>query len=327
MMTNEEIKKIIMQRAYAGVFEKLGKIFNLHKFAEEKGIDNDSAWKAFEELKAEGLIDYAAMGGYVRPTSRGLIYCENKGIADEKVAVAQQKVRTRLLVTLAEIQDQSSDGSMTDWEIWINKAGVDREDWENNERILVDFDLIHQESNRSYIIRPYGRERVEDYRKRQKRADDFERLERLDGVTVQQRGHSLEDLLADTAEWEGWEVSRRVRAQGQEIDIIMHTGTHYFLSSCKWESAPIQPAEAELLESRVRSRATTNGGILFSMSGFTDNCIEEIRLKIASALIIPFGTIDIRNVMQDLAKMTDLLDDKIDQIMNHRLVLVDGEVK
>jgi len=146
-------------------------------------------------------------------------------------------------------------------------------------------------------------------------------------MTRQERGHRLEDLLADSAEWEGWEVKRRVRAQGQEIDIIMHVGLHYFLSSCKWEAEPIEPIEMDILFSRIHGRAQTNGGILFSLSGFTDNCIEEIRLKMAAALIVAFGPEDIKRIMQNEVKMTGLLDDKIDQVMNHRLVQIDGELK
>ena len=62
-MTREENKNLILRRAYAGAFEDgIKKEFNLHTFAAENGIDNDAAWKAFEELKSAGLIDFYAMG-------------------------------------------------------------------------------------------------------------------------------------------------------------------------------------------------------------------------------------------------------------------------
>jgi hypothetical protein len=126
---------------------------------------------------------------------------------------------------------------------------------------------------------------------------------------------------------DSWEVQRRVRAQGTENDIIMHVGLHYFLSSCKWEAEPLMAKEVELLESRVRSRAQANGGILFSMSGLTSNAIEEIRLKISSALIVAFGPLDIKQIMQNESTMTALLNERIDQIMHHRKILIDGELK
>ena len=327
-MIREEIRNLILRRAYAGAFEEgIDNTFNLHTYAAENRIDNDEAWKAFEELKSYGLIDYHAMGGIIIGTSRGLLKAEEHKLADETLIDKQNKIRTKLLVTLANIQDRSPYGEIIDWEEWIREAEVSNQDFTNNDRILRDLGLVHRETIRDYTITPEGMDKVRDYRKRKKRLDDFEKLERLEGVTEQQRGHRLEDLLADTAEWEGWEVTKRARSQGQENDIIMHVDLHYFLSSCKWEAEPIQGKEAELLESRVRRRPPANGGILFSMSGFTPNCIEEIRLMIASVLMVPFGPGDIRRIMGNEVRMTDLLADKIDQIMTHRKFLIDGELK
>jgi len=327
-MTREEIKDLILRRAYLGAFVEGTKYtFNLHIYASENGIDNGQAWKAFDELKSGGLIEEYANGGIIVCTSAGLSYCEKHKIVDEALIEYQVRIRTRLLVSLADIQDKSPYCDMVDWEKWIREAGVDNQDFTNNDRILRDSGLVSRVTIREYKITPRGREVVKDFMKKAKRLEDFEKLEKLEGVTEQQRGHLLEDLLADTAEYENWDVKRRIRAQGQENDIIMHVGLHYFLSSCKWEEDPVQAREVELLESRVRSRALTNGGILFSMSGFTENCIEEVRLKMATVLIVLFGLADIKRIMRDDRSLTDLLDEKVDQVMNHRNVLVDGEVK
>jgi Mn-dependent DtxR family transcriptional regulator len=327
-MTREEIKITILRRAYEGAFmEGIEYTFNLHAYAKDNGIDNDEIGRAFEELRGEGFIGYNALGGIVVSTSAGILYCEKQKIVDEAVIAYQNKIRTKLLVTLADIQDKSAHGDMVDREEWIREAGVNIQDFTNNDRILRDSGLVRRETLRHYIITPHGREMVRDYKKRVKRLEDFEKLEKLEGVNEQQRGHLLEDLLAETAEYENWDVKRRMRAQGQENDIIMHVGLQYFLSSCKWEKDPVQSKEVELLESRVRSRAITNGGILFSMSGFTVNCIEEVRLKMASALLILFGPADISCIMHNEISLTDLLDEKVDQVMNHRKILVDGELR
>src|SRR5262249_22211542 len=133
-----------------------------------------------------------------------------------------------------------------------------------------------------------------------------------------------EDLLADVAEHEGWEVSLRARSQGQEHDLIIHRGYHYFLVSAKWEKNPVEPEVLELLESRCRSRATVNGGLLISLSGFTDNCIEEARLKIAQAHILLFGPADVTSIFASEASLTELIDAKLQEAMHHRKILVDG---
>jgi Mn-dependent DtxR family transcriptional regulator len=327
-MTTEEISNAILQRLYEIVFKEGREGFvDIRKFSESNNIDPELAFKVIDEFKERGFIETECSGGTYEFNSAALIYYEEQKLPDQKLFDYQNKVRKTLLLTLANMQENSPSGEGVYWQEWIQKAGVNDQDFTNNHKIMQSKNLIREESSSEYFITPYGKSTAQDYRKRKRRLEDFERLERLEGVTEQQRGHKLEDLLADTAEWEGWDVKRRVKAQGQENDIIMHVGLHYFLSSCKWEAGPIQPKEVELLESRVRSRAQTNGGILFSMASFTPNCIEEIRLKIATALIIPFGPGDIRRIMQNEATLTDLLDDKIDQVMNHRQFLVDGKLK
>ncbi len=328
MMTNDKIKKVILCRLYSGAFEPdVNYYFNLHDFAKENEIDNDLIWKIFDELKADDLIRFWAMGGMVAPTPSGLLYCEKNNLVDEELMKKQNKIRTKLLVTLAQILEEHSHGYMVDWKELCQEAEVSEQDFHNNEPILRDLYLIEKETHRSYVLTSLGKKKVNEYKKKVGRLESFEKLGALTDMTVQQRGHKLEDLLAEVAEDEEWEVNKRVRSQGQEHDIIMHVGLHYFLISCKWEQKKIQPNEVELLESRVRSRATTNGGIIFSMSGFTKNCIEEARLKLSSALIILYGPSDIRSIFKNEKTLTELLEEKLDQAMHHRKILINSKSK
>jgi len=327
-MTNDEIKKLILRRLYSGAFEdEVSYDFNLHKFAEKNRIDNDLIWKIFDEMEAEDLIDYYAMGGFVKPTATGLLYCEKNELVDKKLIEKQNKIRTKLLISLSEIHDRESRGYLVDWEEWLNKADISSQDFFNNEKLLIDSYLVEKKTHRAYVITQSGQEKVDDYKRKVSRLKIFEELEDLTDMTPQKRGHKLEDLLTDVAEDEGWDVEKRVRSQGQEHDIIMHIGTHYFFVSCKWKNKPLQPKDVELLESRVRSRATTNGGLLFSMSGFTDNCIGEARMKISSAQILIYGPSDIRKIFRNEVTLTDLLNHKLEQAMHHRKILVDGVAK
>ncbi len=327
-MTREEYKKQLLRRLYELFFNE-GQYcsINIWKFSESINENPDIGFRVIEELKVKGFIAIECAGGTYEFGPAALVYCEEHKLADKELIDYQRSVRTKLLVALAEMQEAVEAGDAIFWQEWIQWANVDEQDFNRNLPIMIYLKLAKYSSPYEFLITPFGRDRYDDDRKRKRRADDFERLENLEGVTKQQRGHELEDLLADSAEWEDWEVSRRPRAQGTENDIIIHYGLHYFLGSCKWETDPIEGKEAELLESRVRRRPPANGGILFSMSGFTPNCIEEMRMMIASALIIPFGPADIRLIMQNEAKMKDLLHDKIDQVMSHRKFLIDGELK
>lgn len=327
-MTNDRIKKEILRRLYSGAFEpNVNYHFNLHDFAKKRDIDNDLIWKIFDELEADDLIRFWAMGGEVAPTPSGLLFCEQNNLVDEELIKKQNEIRTKLIVTLSKILEEHPHGYMVDWQELCQEADVNEQDFQNNELILRHLYLIEKETVRSYVLTSQGKEKVNEYKRKAGRFESFKKLEALTDMTVQQRGHKLEDLLAEVAEDEGWEVKKRVRSQGQEHDIIMHVGLHYFLISCKWEKNPIQPKEVELLESRVRSRAKTDGGIIFSMSGFTKKCIEEARFKISSAQILCYGPSDTKNIFKNKATLTELFEGKLNQAMHHRKILVDGVAK
>jgi len=327
-MTSDEIKKMILIRLYEGAFKDgISYEVNLNDFAAEKEIENELIWKIYEELKDAGLIKMWAMGGWVAPSSIGLSFCEENKLVDDAIIRAQNKTRIKILQAYANIYDEHSKDYLVYWEEICKISGVSEQDFQKNIRILLDGDYLKKDTIRAYTITQKGLDVLRKYRKKVARLEAFTNLESLRGTTPQLRGHQLEDLLAEVASDEGWDVDKRVRSQGQEHDIITHKGFHYFLISCKWESDPIQGKEVELLESRVRSRASTTGGILFSMSDFTENCIREAFAKISSARIMLFGPKDIKNIMQNEKSLTDLVDEKLERLMHHREFLVDGIVR
>lgn len=164
-MIREEIKSLILRRAYAGAFEDgVEDYFNLDNFAAENGIDNDEAWKAYQELEDNDLIGFFAGGGLIMGTPRGLLYAEQHKIVDEALVGKQNKIRTKLLVTLADIQERSAHGTNVHWETWIREAGVSKQDFHNNDKILRDLGLVKEASNTEYEMAPAGMEKVRDYR-------------------------------------------------------------------------------------------------------------------------------------------------------------------
>jgi hypothetical protein len=327
-VTREEIKNLILRRAYSGAFEDGVSIeFNLHKYAEENGINNDEAWKAFEELRSNGLIDYYAMGGIIQPTTLGLLHCEDNGLVSPEMVNKQMMIRTKLLVTLYDIMERSPHGTIVDWESWIKEAGISNQDFTNNERFMRDVNLIQKEDMDSYSITSFGIKNVRDYKSKVKRVYDFDKLDKLQGVTEQQRGHKLEDLLGEVIKKENWEVDTRVRAQGQENDIIIHKGLDYFFISCKWEKAPIQPEELDIMYSRASGRRDVKGSIIVSMSGFTDNCVNQAIRKMENCHIILFGEKDIHSIMSCDKTFTSLLEEKYKEAMLHGRILLEGEIR
>lgn len=327
-MTNDEIKILILRRLYSGAFEDgVDYRFSLHEFADQNGIDRDLIWKIFDELKDAGLIKCELMGGIVEPTTPGLLYCEENGLIDPELKHKQAMIRTKLVVALYDIQEKSPHGTLIDWEYWIREAGVNNRDFDNNRKILLDTGLIDKKTHRSYFVAPFGITKVKEYKAKVKRVEEFGRLDKLVGVTPQQRGHKLEDLIGEIIGTEGWEVDTRVSAQGQENDIIIHKGLDYFFISCKWEKSPIQPEELDLMYSRASGRKDVKGSIIVSMSGFTDNCVNQAIRKMENCHLILFGKLDIEKIFGHEKTFTSLLEEKYKAAMIHGRILLDGEIR
>jgi len=324
-MSNGDIEDAILKRLYACWFEpNVQQDVNLSDFATELGIGRDHIWDVFYQLQELDLARARYVGPLAAISSRGILHCEEGGLADPGLAAEQRKARDGILAVAATYRESHGVHAMIPYEMLCSDAGIEEESFINNLEVLLDFDLLERVTSATFRITSRGVERVRDSQTRSARLEEFERLRRLDGVTPQQRGHRLEDLLDEVAISENWQAEKRVRAQGTENDLVVHKGLHYFLVSCKWEKDPIEANELELLESRVRSRAMTNGGLLVSMSEFTDNCIEEARFKINSAQILLFGPSDTEAVLACQVTLTELIDNKLEEAMYHRKILVDG---
>jgi hypothetical protein len=327
-MTRDEIKNLILRRAYAGAFEDgVEYRFKLDDFAASNGIDRDTIWKVFDEMEDDCLIDCKLADGIVEPTVSGLTYCEDHGLVDPEMVHKQRMIRTKLLVTLYDILERSPHGTLVYREYWLKESGISNQDFVNNESLMRHMDLFQDEEIGSYTITASGNQMARDYKARVQRVYEFDKLDKLEGTTEQQRGHKLEDFISEILESEGWEVDKRTRSQGQEMDIIIHKDLDYFFISCKWEKEPIQPKELELMYARALSRKDVKGSIVVSLSGFTDNCINEIVRKIESCHVLIFGPQDMNTVLSCEKTFTNLIHDKYKEVMLHRRILLDGRIR
>lgn len=327
-MTDEEIKNAVLKRLYSGAFEpNVDYELNLGHFAKELNISHEKIWKMHDDLLEEDLLKFFAGGGWIAPTTSGLLHCEHNNLVSDDQIIRQNKIRITLLNTLASIYEQHGREYYFDWQDWCREAGIDEQDFNNNIKILEDLWLVEITTSKVWAITQDGRDKVKKYCELKTRLESFEKLEELNGINPQQRGHKLENLLAEVTASEGWETEKRVRSQGQEHDIIINTESDYYFVSCKWEQKPIQSKEIDVLISRVQSRASTKGGIIFSMSGFTKNCIEETRKKINIAQILLFGSNDIKKIFENEITFTDLLMNKLKKVMRYRKILIDNEAK
>ena len=324
-MSDEEIADAVLQRLYVSWFDpNVRKDVNLNDYAAEVGIDQKHIWEAFYRLQEQDLVRSRLCGPFAAITTRGVIHSEERGLADKQIAHSQARIRSGILEAAADCRENQGVHNMIPYANLCSMAGVSEMDFLDNRELLLECGRLEHVSGAMYRITAYGLENVVDSRRRAARLEQFRQACDLTGITPQRRGHTLEDLLKQVAESEGWEVEARVRGRGEEHDLILHRGLDYFICSCKWEKSRVQPNGLRDVESALRNRAGTRGGLLLSMSGFTANCIAEARSKIGASLILLFGPADIEAALTGDQTLTNMLNDKLQEAMLHRRILVDG---
>ena len=321
-----ELSTRILQSLYVSHFSDGDGILRINEWASAQGEEARSVWDAYKDLQGLGLSEPYALGS-IQLTADGALWVEAQALVETDLADHQRAVRTSMLNALFTYCEEHGGCLGMQYLELVRQAGITKADYDRNSRLLADAGLMECVALGMWAITPEGRSAVVDYRRRRDRLEELQRLSTSTKIPSQRRGHLLEDLLGAAIRDSGWEVQVRSRSQGQEHDVIANLGLDYYFISCKWVKRPVQAHEVELLESRVRSRAGTRGGILASMSGFTTNCVDETRMKINSAMVLLFGPDDIECVIGGFSNFTDLLSAKLEEAMHHRKILVDGKAR
>lgn len=106
---------------------------------------------------------------------------------------------------------------------------------------------------------------------------EYGRLERLEGLSPQARGQSLNGLLADALKCWGISAAANERSRG-EIDVrfVLASG-HRFILEAKWQQQPADTGTVSKLQKRVRQRLAGTMGIVVSMSGFSSEAVADVK--------------------------------------------------
>ena len=283
--------------------------------------------RACVELEREGFLGICTLGMIVNPTFRGFAHCENHQLGDKDLISKQNEIRKRILEAYAYLYEEKLSDRGEGWDEIYRRTNVNEKDFYNNIGMLV----YHGQVERNLVfdfwnITQKGRDAVKDFRTNKQRREEFEKLVDLVDMIPQTRGHKFERLLADVIRDEGWEVDTNVRPRGKEHDIVINRENDYYLISCKWENEPTEPASVELLGSRAQEMRCREG-IFVSMFGFTNNCIKEALKKGHMPEVVLFGFRDIDQLFLNETTFSDLLKEKIKQIKQKNVILLDGEIR
>jgi len=176
-----------------------------------------------------------------------------------------------------------------------------------------------------YEITPEGLVQLEVWRRRAKTSEEFRALKSCIGMTPQQRGRRLEHVLSIAIAGGGWRCEPNVAVATEEHDLVISKEREYYIAECKWEKKAIGCPHISRLRDKVALRPAGRG-LFFSMSHFADTAIQTILNGLNNSLLLLFGPKDIETIIAEDRQFCELLNEKYDNAIKARQILIDGNV-
>jgi Mn-dependent DtxR family transcriptional regulator len=315
-MNQEDIKAVILERAYDAYFPGRGSV-NLNSLCDELGVDKTLFWNIVHEMSHDGLIEAHTMGGNYRIQSIGILTAEEQNIAAEQLKSENQHIRTRILDKLANVYETSGVYADTYIESMSKEFEVDAYALANNLQVLEELGYVESVAMGSYKITIRGLDAVKEWRKIIGFAGEYQELSKL---APQARGRALQKLLAKVIEKHGWSQEEGARTSHEEMDVVIHKAREYFLVESKWEKDPIEAPVVRELHGKLSNRIGVQG-IIVSMSGFTSGATEQAEDFASSKVILFFGKNYIEQIISQQISFDTLLDQKYQQLITRRKIV------
>jgi Holliday junction resolvase-like predicted endonuclease len=106
--------------------------------------------------------------------------------------------------------------------------------------------------------------------------EEYGRMHSLDGYTPHRRGQRLNGLIAEMLLCWGINAEANLRSHG-EIDVAFELGSRHFIVEAKWEATRTDTGALSKLQKRLRQRLGGTVGMFVSMSGYTDEALEDLK--------------------------------------------------
>ena len=315
-MYQEEIKTVILERAYDAYFHGRGAI-NVNTLNDELGVDQTLFGNIVHQMSQQGLIRADTAGGNYMIQAAGVVKAEEQNIVAGELKNDNQHIRTRVLARLAKVYETHGEYADDYIDTMAQEFAVDIYALANNLQVLEDLSYIETVAMGSYKITLRGLEAVNEWRKTTGFANEYERISTL---APQPRGRALQKLLAKVIEKFGWSQEEGARTSHEEMDVVIHKARDYFLIESKWEKDPIEAPIVRELYGKLSNRDGVQG-IIVSMSGFSSGAVEQAQDYAGSRKILFFGKEDIEQVIYQRVSFDALLDEKYQQLITRRKIM------
>jgi Restriction endonuclease len=297
---------------------------NLHiaTWLKDGGFGRDIARGGLRQLVGQGLV--VAAGEYAFLSADGVLFVEKRALFDSAAISASRQARIRILRALADNARRYGPNAELSTAEVVAAAGISDEELRSQEFVFgpVGLGLTAMRRSGSYGISEEGVDELVHLDAQQALIDEFVRLKSGGRMTPQQRGHRLEELLQKVIEAAGWECERNILTPGEEHDLMVSDQREHYLVSCKWEKKRVGPKHVRDLVARLTKRVAVSG-LLFSMSGFTDNAVGEARDQLGHRLVLLFGPNDTEALVRGERFFTELLTERHNRAALRREIVFD----
>ena len=135
---------------------------------------------------------------------------------------------------------------------------------------------------------------------------------------AQRRGYKLEALLQRAFQRAHFQAAHNPKmAEPRQTDFAVISHNHRYLCEAKWESRPTGTDDVDAIRSRLKRSGGTVVGLLFTMSGITDQAAEEIVRDRRDGLVLVFDESDIRLALSSPHELERHLRLKQDELVVH----------
>jgi hypothetical protein len=150
--------------------------------------------------------------------------------------------------------------------------------------------------------------------------DMEQELKELDRLKPHVRGRRFESFIAAMLEEEGFEVTCNPKAATpRQTDLCAKLDQWFFIVEAKWHKRPLDVGHISDVRDRLQRTTTDVFACVFSMSGFTNTAVEDLRDHRASEMLL-YTEHEIRGIATRELSFADSLKRKREEIRKNGAV-------
>jgi hypothetical protein len=130
------------------------------------------------------------------------------------------------------------------------------------------------------------------------------------------RGYAFQHLMRDLFALHDLDPRGSFASPGEQVDGSIRLDSTHILVEMKWETPPIEPKDVRDFRGKLQTKLDNTLGLMISMSGFTDQAIEEAQRGGRISVVLMEGQ-DVAQVFEAITDLTELLRRKYRHAADH----------